>query len=128
MARSDTRSLGRGAEQLAYEYLVRQGVQVIHRNFRCRLGEIDLIAQDGRCLVFVEVRYRGSGSLSRASLTVDDRKQGKLIRTAALYLGKRPHYANSTMRFDVVAIDADPAGETTINWIRDAFRPGNARL
>jgi len=56
------------------------------------------------------------------------RKQRKLIRTAALFLSRRPQYANSVMRFDVVAIDADAAGEKTIEWIKDAFRPSDSRL
>ena len=128
MARDDARSLGLGAEQLAVDYLVRRGVQVIHRNFRCRLGEIDLIVQDDRCLVFVEVRYRGCGSFSRAGQTVDRHKQRKLIRTAALYVAKRPQYSHSVMRFDVIAIDAGQDGATTTSWIRDAFRPTDSQL
>ena len=128
MARADTRTLGFSAEQLAQEFLLRQGVRIVHRNFRCRLGEIDLIAQDDRCLLFVEVRYRGSGSYSRAGLTVDYHKQRKLIRTAALYVAKRPHFDNSVVRFDVIAIDADAHGDYEINWIKDAFRPADSRL
>lgn len=128
MARVDTRTVGFDAEQVAEQYLKRQGVIPVTHNFRCRMGEIDLIAKDGDCLVFVEVRYRGAGSYSRAGLTVDIHKQRKLIRTAALYTTKRPQYANSVMRFDVVAIDADERGETTINWIKDAFRPMDSRL
>jgi putative endonuclease len=92
------------------------------------MGEVDLIARDGEHLVFVEVRYRGTGSYSRAGLTVDIHKQRKLIRTAALYVTKRPQYANSIMRFDVVAIDTDKRGETTIDWIKDAFRPMDSQL
>ena len=128
MARVDTRTVGFDAERLAEQYLKRQGLVAITQNFRCRMGEIDLIATDGNCLVFVEVRYRGAGSYSRAGLTVDIHKQRKLIRTAALYVTKRPKFANSVMRFDVVAIDTDEHGETTIDWIRDAFRPGDSRL
>lgn len=128
MVRVDTRTVGFDAEQLAEQFLRRQGLVAVTENFRCRMGEIDLIARDGNCLVFVEVRYRGAGSYSRAGLTVDIHKQRKLIRTAALYVAKRPQFANSIMRFDVVAIDADERGETTIDWIKDAFRPGDSRL
>lgn len=128
MARADARTVGFDAERSAERYLERQGLVPVTQNFRCRIGEIDLVARDGRCLVFVEVRYRGPGSLSRAGLTVDSRKQRKLIRTAALYVAKRPQYANAMMRFDVVAIDADDRGDTTIEWIKDAFRPADARL
>ena len=128
MARVDTRSVGFDAERLAEKYLKRQGLVPVTQNFRCRLGEIDLVARDGRCVVFVEVRFRGAGSFSRAGLSVDIHKQRKLIRTAALYITKRPQFANSVMRFDVIAIDASESGETTIEWIKDAFRPGDSRL
>ena len=128
MARTDTRAVGSSAEQLAERRLERDGLVVLERNFRCRLGEIDLVAWDRDCLVFVEVRYRGSGSISRAGLTVDIHKQRKLVRTAAMYVARRPRYAESVMRFDVVAIDSDANGETTVNWIRDAFRPADSRL
>ena len=128
MARVDTRTVGFDAERVAEQYLKHQGLVPVTQNFRCRMGEIDLIARDGRCLVFVEVRYRGAGSFTRAGLTVDVHKQRKLIRTAALYVAKRPQYANSVMRFDVVAIDADARGDVTIDWIKDAFRLGDSRL
>jgi len=128
VARVDTRAVGFDAEQLAEQFLKKQGLVPITENFRCRMGEIDLIARDSECLVFVEVRFRGAGSFSRAGLTVDIHKQRKLIRTAALYTTRRPQYANSVMRFDVVAIDANERGETTINWIKDAFRPMDSQL
>lgn len=83
---------------------------------------------DQNCLVFVEVRYRASNRFSRASLTVDIHKQRKLIRTAALFLAKRERYANSVVRFDVIAIDADEQGKQSIEWIKDAFRPADSRL
>lgn len=128
MVRRDTRTVGFDAERHADQFLKQQGLQPVKRNFRCRLGEIDLIMNDDDCLVFIEVRYRGSKSFSRASLTVDIHKQRKLIRTAALFLAKRSQYANSVVRFDVVAIDADDHGDKTIEWIKDAFRPSDSRL
>ncbi len=103
-------------------------MRIVHRNFHCRLGEIDLIGWDKNCLAFVEVRYRGPGSYTRASLTVDVHKQRKLVRTAALYIAKRPQYADCVMRFDVIAIDADDCGDVSVQWIRDAFRPGDSSL
>lgn len=128
MARADSRAVGSGAEQVAEQYLRRRGIAPLIRNFRCRLGEIDLIALDDQDLVFVEVRYRGPGSLARAGFTVDVHKQRKLIRTAALFTASRPQYALSVMRFDVVAIDVDIDGVQTVEWIRDAFRPADSRL
>jgi len=128
VARADTRTLGFDAEQLADKFLKRQGLVPVTRNFRCRLGEIDLIVRDGDAIVFVEVRYRASNRFSRAGLTVDIHKQRKLIRTAALFTSQRSKYANCVMRFDVVAIDADEHGKKTIDWIKDAFRPADSRL
>ena len=128
MARDNTRTVGSDAEQLALQYLGRQGLTLVSQNFRTRLGEIDLIMQNGNCLVFVEVRYRASNRFSRASLTVDIHKQRKLIRTAAVFLAKREQFANSVCRFDVVAIDADEHGKKTIEWIKDAFTPADSSL
>lgn len=107
---------------------MRHGASIIDRNFRCRLGEIDIVANDGDCLVFIEVRYRGAGSYSRAGPTVDDRKQRKLIRAAAMYCASDSRNANRVTRFDVVAIDAMDTGNYRIEWIRDAFRPADSAL
>ncbi len=104
------------------------GLVPVSRNFRCRLGEIDLIMLDNACLVFVEVRYRASNRVASARHTVDIHKQRKLIRTAALFIAKRSRFANSIVRFDVIAIDADEHGGQTLEWIKDAFRPGDSRL
>ena len=128
MVRRDTRAVGAAAELLADRFLKREGLQSVIRNFRCRLGEIDLVMRDKDCLVFVEVRYRGGRRFARAGLTVDARKQQKLIRTAALFLAKYPESSSLLVRFDVVAIDADQYGSETIEWVRDAFRPGDSAL
>ena len=128
MARADTRSVGAGAERAAEQYLCNSGLTPLARNFRCRLGEVDLIMLDDDALVFVEVRRRGPGSFASAGTTVDRRKQQKLIRTAALFTSRRPQYGLCVMRFDVVAIDVDEQGAQSIDWIRDAFRPADSRL
>lgn len=123
MVRRDTRALGLGAETLAFNYLKRAGLRPVQRNFHCRLGEIDLIMRDDDQLVFVEVRYRANESFTSAGPTVDIHKQRKLIRTAAFFLAKRSRFSDSVMRFDVVAINGK-----NVQWIKDAFRPGNASL
>lgn len=128
MARVDRRTLGHEAESFAAHYLASRGARLIDRNFRCRLGEIDIIADDGRCLAFVEVRYRGPGSYANAGATIDERKQLRLVRTAAMYIARHAQCDQRTMRFDVVTIDESPDGRRRINWIKDAFRPADARL
>jgi putative endonuclease len=128
VVRTKTRVVGADAENLAFQFLQDQGLTPVQRNFRCRLGEIDLIMRDDNCLVVVEVRYRGSRSLVTAGLTIDRRKQQKLIRTTALYLAWNPRYADCTVRFDVVGIDVNAEAEMCVEWIPDAFRPVDASL
>ena len=91
------------------------------RNFRSRGGEIDLVMLDGRCLTFIEVRYRSSSQFIDPLLTVDQHKQRKLVHAAKLFLSRHRSYTNHIMRFDVVAIEGD--NNDSIRWIRDAFRP-----
>lgn len=126
MGFGSTGSLGQKAESKALRFLVREGLTPVSRNFRTRGGEIDLIMLHGDCLTFVEVRYRKSSRFSRPALTVDHRKQNKILRTAALFLAHKKRYARHTMRFDVVSIEGGEEGH--IEWIRDAFRPNDSAL
>lgn len=79
---------------------------------------------DGTCLVFVEVRFRTSTSFVDARYTVDHRKQRKLAQAAAKFLARRPSFQNHTCRFDVLAIDKRD-DSNKIDWLKDAFRPGD---
>jgi putative endonuclease len=124
VVRDSTRRVGINAEQLAFRYLRHNGLKPVRRNFRSRRGEIDLIMLDAECLVFVEVRYRNEASFVRAALTVDSRKQRKLTQTASMFLSMNKTFGNKVCRFDVVGVDRDCEGEITIDWMRDAFRPG----
>jgi len=117
-------AVGRSAEQKALHYLIARGLRPVARNFRSRGGEIDLIMLDGDCLTFVEVRYRASANFVPASLTVDTRKQRKIIRTAAMYIARNRQFAAHTMRFDVVSVEG--RSMLSIAWISDAFRPNDA--
>ncbi|MDH3338273.1 MAG: YraN family protein [Gammaproteobacteria bacterium] len=128
MVRADARLVGSDAERLAHDFLQQKGLAFLARNFRCRLGEIDLIMRDGSCLVIVEVRYRTDNRFARARLSVDIHKRRKIIRTAAMFLARNAQYANNVVRFDIVAIDANRRDGTSIEWIRDAFRPEDANL
>ncbi len=126
MGRGARRALGERGEALAYRYLVKHGLRLVARNFRCRGGEIDLIMMDRQCLTFIEVRLRRSGRFTTPAETVDYRKQRKIIRTAALFLARERRLAHLRMRFDVIAIEGD--GIDGIRWIRDAFRPDDSML
>jgi len=123
MALSANQSIGARAEQLALNYLLRQGLRLLEKNSRCRFGEIDLIMLDGRCLVFVEVRYRKRNRFTSAATSIGPAKQRKIIRTASFFLRGQPRYADATIRFDVVAIDRSASDQFTIEWLKDAFRP-----
>jgi len=122
----NTGTVGRQAEQLAFNFLVGSDLRPVARNFHCRGGEIDLIMLDGDCLAFVEVRYRANAKFAPASHTVDTHKQRKIIRTAAMFVARNSRFSTLTMRFDVVAIEGS-FGET-VAWIKDAFRPNNSTL
>ncbi|MGH8193156.1 MAG: YraN family protein [Woeseiaceae bacterium] len=114
---------GDPAEQLALEHLQARGLKLVARNFRCRLGEIDLIMLDGPCLIFVEVRFRKSSHFASALESVDRRKQRKLTRAAGFFLGRHREYRNHAVRFDVVGLDGPSRDRYQLQWVRDAFRP-----
>lgn len=96
-------SLGYSGEQQAARYLQRLGYRILARGHRQRLGEIDLIALDGRTLVFVEVKTWRRGDIGDPSEAVDERKQERLTRAALVYLKKR-HLLEQPARFDVVSV------------------------
>jgi putative endonuclease len=113
---------GEHYEQIAIEWLCDRGFQIVERNFRCKAGEIDIIARDGPQLVFVEVRARSNPRYASAAASVDWRKQRKLLRTAQFYLQTQPHSAKVPCRFDVIAIEPRQSSvDAAVNWIRAAF-------
>ena len=102
--------LGRWGEALAAQWLRERGCRILAAGWRCRQGEIDLIAREGNFLCFVEVKLRKSGSFARAGAFVDSRKQEKLRLAAQLYLAENPTQLQP--RFDVVEIYAPQGTET----------------
>ncbi len=107
---------GARAEDLCAEFLRGAGLRVLARNWRCRHGEIDLVAEERGTLVFAEVRYRSDARFGGAAESVTAAKQARLIAAARLYLMRRP---DADCRFDVLLLDALEAGR--IRWIRNAF-------
>jgi putative endonuclease len=110
---------GASAEALAARFLESRGLRVVARNFRCRRGEIDLIARDGATLVFVEVRLRRSGGYGGAAESITAAKRARLDAAAQFYLlGREP----PPCRFDAVLLDGlDPA---RIDWRRNVIEAG----
>jgi putative endonuclease len=122
--RPDGRAFGHAAETLAERYLRRKGFRILERNRRSITGEMDLIAETGDVLVFVEVKARRTRRFGGAASAVDVRKQKRLIRLAAQYLAYH-RIQNRPCRFDVVLYDGDPADSSGFDHIENAFEvPG----
>lgn len=119
---NEARLLGRWGESVVAKDLRRRGWQIMNVGFRCRFGEIDLIASDGTYLAFIEVKLRKNADFGSAAAFVDVRKQEKLRATAEFYLAKSQ--TKLQPRFDVVEVYA-PQGIHTqnpqINYIENAF-------
>ena len=122
LARRFRLTRGKAAEHQAERHLRARGLQLVKRNYRCRMGEIDLIMREGDCLVIVEVRYRKSDTFLSPALTVDESKQARIIRTTEHFLAASPALADYAIRFDVVAIGGTQSRTGAIQWIKDAFR------
>jgi len=107
---------GSRAEALCAELLRRAGLRILARNWRCRLGEIDLVAQEAGTVVFVEVRLRRGERYGGAAESITAAKRARLLAAARLYLAGR---APSACRFDVLLLDS--LAPSRVQWIRDAF-------
>ncbi|EHQ51397.1 MULTISPECIES: YraN family protein [Ectothiorhodospira] len=106
---------GDAAEARARSFLERQGLRFVTAQFRCKVGEIDLVMDDQGTLVFVEVRQRRSARFGGAAASINGRKQRRILAAAAFYL--QIHGCNRPARLDVVAIESD----NRLNWIPNAF-------
>jgi putative endonuclease len=114
--RSTTIATGAANEDVAETYLRRRGYRIIERNFKTKIGELDIIARDGGVLCFVEVRSRTSTAFGDAIETVDHIKRARISRMAQLYITwRRPEFEFA--RFDVLGITGD-----RVTLIRDAWR------
>jgi putative endonuclease len=113
-------SSGAIVEQAARAHLQQQGLRLLASNFRCRSGEIDLIMQDDDCVVFVEVRYRKSSRFGGGAVSVNHRKQRKIIQSAKYFLLRNRQLKNIACRFDVVSATGN-ANQPELSWIRNAF-------
>ena len=106
---------GREAEALAASFIERHGLKVVARNYRCRFGEIDLIAQDGATLVFLEVRLRTRPDFGTAAESINAAKQRKLVAAARHDLARGG--VDRPCRFDAFLIGADGA----VEWLKNVI-------
>lgn len=119
------RHLGNAYEQLAADYLRAQGLELISSNYQCKLGEIDLIMKAREVLVFVEVRYRLRSDFMSPVVSINARKQLKLIRTAQVYLKQHRLTDSVPCRIDVIGITAAQCGDGYhFEWITNAIQAG----
>lgn len=118
----DNKQVGSKGERLAVQYLQSHGYRILETNYRCPLGEIDIIAAKQELVAFVEVKTRRSNRFGRPAAAVTGLKQQRIVHTAQWYIKANsqgissPHY-----RFDVLEIFSSPAGQATINHIQNAF-------
>jgi putative endonuclease len=124
----DRIAIGQSWEDEAESFLQKNGLKSLKRNYRCRMGEIDLVMRDRECLVFAEVRFRKSGSYGSGAASITHAKRQKLIRTAAYFLRTEGVSSHQACRFDVVSIGQstnDDNSSFEIEWIRNAFQADN---
>lgn len=113
------REIGRKYETKAKLYLENNGYKIIEINFSCKIGEIDIIAENEGYICFIEVKYRELNSLAKGMFAVDKNKQRKIYNVANVYLLANKLSQNTPCRFDVVSIDGDE-----ITLIKNAFVGG----
>jgi TIGR00252 family protein len=110
------RTVGAQTEERAARYLEKQGYALVARNYRCYCGEIDIVAEDGGAVVFIEVKYRRTAEYGTPEQAVDAHKQARIRRAAMCFLKEQGFSDDTAMRFDVIAMD-----EREIRLYRDAF-------
>lgn len=115
---SHTVHIGSEIESAACKWLEQQGLAIVERNYRCKLGEIDIVAREGDTIIFIEVRKRSHPGFGDGFSSVDYRKQQKLLRTARRYLQERKYFDQYPCRFDIVSARS----ATQLEWLRDAFQ------
>jgi putative endonuclease len=104
------------AEAMAAAFLEHKGLKILARNYRCRLGEIDLVAREGDTTVFVEVRSRRSSAFGGAAASITAAKRQRLLKAARHYISRQR--ALPQCRFDALLIQGEPPH---IEWLRNAF-------
>ncbi len=104
-------------EGVALSFIVKNGLEIVEKNFTGRNGEIDIVALDGNTLVFVEVKYRKNKNSGFAEEAVSKIKMRRIFLASMEYIKKKKIKESMAMRFDVIAINGED-----INWIKNSFR------
>ena len=114
----DRQLLGSAAEERAAQLLRLAGYDILARNFRCRMGELDIVARRGTLLVIAEVRLRSSGRFGGPGASISAAKRARIVRAARFLLATRPRLAALAVRFDTLLLHS---GAGPIDWIKGAF-------
>lgn len=104
LSKENRRRIGAQKERFVCDWLSERGYVIVERNFRCRMGEIDIVAREGGFLVFVEVKYRSSGISGMPEEAVDLKKQRAISQAALYYLHRYKYPETTPVRFDVAAV------------------------
>jgi len=112
---------GREAEERAAQRLCAAGLRILHRNYRCRMGELDIVARDGDTLVIAEVRLRSSRRFGGAAASITPAKRGRIVRATRHLLARYPSLQKRPVRFDALLVSAT---DSPIEWLRGAFDAG----
>ena len=112
-------AVGRRGEQIAADYLARRGLRIMFRNYRCRGGELDLVALHGEELVFVEVRSRTAADWGDAVESVNGTKKRRWVHAARCFCAQHPEFSDLAMRFDLVAMQGH---DSVVSWIQDSLQ------
>lgn len=122
---SSTRQVGKNTEIAAKQFLISKGLIFIEQNYLCNRGEIDLIMRDNDVTVFIEVKYRSNSHYGSGFEVVTQKKQQRIINTAANYLYKHSLTELVTSRFDIVSLSPQKGndGPYKIDWLKNAFSP-----
>lgn len=118
---SSRQESGQRAEELAAQFLRRQGLQILQRNYRRRFGELDIVARGEGMLVVAEVRSRATAAYGGAAASVGWRKRQRITRAASALLQQHPEFARLAVRFDVLIVSDPLSPRPRIEWLRHAF-------
>jgi putative endonuclease len=114
------RASGGNYEQIACNYITEQGAEILNRNFRCKLGEVDIVAKDGKYLCFIEVKYRSDDRFGGPEAAVNIVKQKKICKISLSYMNIFKLPEDTPVRYDVVAIHGEDRA-LTVSWLKNAF-------
>ena len=118
--------LGRLWEHRAGRYLEDQGLEILKRGYRCRLGELDLVCRDGITVVVVEVRARSSSHFASAAESIDWKKRRRIVQATRHLLMTHPQWSECGLRFDIFSANRIESTAPSIRWIKNAFDASDA--